>query len=53
MSDNDITTVKVSRETWRALNSRKTPGDSFDDIIQQLIDQEQDCSTDETNSASV
>ena len=52
MSDNDITTVKVSRETWQDLNSRKTPGDSFDDIIQQLIAQERDCSTDETDSES-
>ena len=53
MSDNDITTVKVSRETWQDLNSRKTPGDSFDDIIRELIEQDQPCSADETNSASV
>jgi predicted CopG family antitoxin len=30
--------VKVSEETWRALNSRKHPGDSFEDVISRLLD---------------
>jgi len=33
----DITTIKVSRETW-ARNRRKTgPGESFDDIVGDLL----------------
>lgn len=30
--------VKVSEETWRRLNARKAPGDSFEDVIQELLD---------------
>jgi len=34
----DITTIKVSRETWARLNRRKTgPGESFDDIVGDLL----------------
>lgn len=39
MPDDDITTVKVSKDTWRRLNIRKTPGDSFDDVIADLLEQ--------------
>ncbi|PSQ19576.1 hypothetical protein BRD00_01560 [Halobacteriales archaeon QS_8_69_26] len=34
----DITTIQVSSDTWRELNSRKEPGDSFDDVIQRLLE---------------
>jgi len=31
--------VKVTEETWRDLNSRKHPGDTFDDVITRLLDE--------------
>jgi hypothetical protein len=34
-----ITTIEVKETTWQALNVRKTPGDSFDDVIQRLLQQ--------------
>jgi hypothetical protein len=34
----DVTTVEVATETWKELNQRKEPGDSFDDVIQRLLD---------------
>lgn len=39
MAQDDTTTVRVSPETWKRLNQRKGPGDSFDDIISQLLDE--------------
>lgn len=34
----DRTTVTVSTETWKRLHMRKGPGDSFDDVISNLLD---------------
>lgn len=31
------TTLQVSRETWKRLNRRKEPGESFDDVINGLL----------------
>jgi len=36
------TNVKVSAETWRELNARKMPGDTFDDVIQRMLDDVED-----------
>lgn len=33
------TNVEVSVETWRRLQFRKDPGDSFDDVISDLLDE--------------
>lgn len=33
------TTVTVHIETWRRLNQFKEPGDSFNDVIEMLIDE--------------
>lgn len=33
----DTTTVTVSHETWKRLQMRKEPGDSFDDVISRLL----------------
>lgn len=30
--------IRVADETWSRLNSRKQPGDSFDDVISRLLD---------------
>ena len=35
----DVTTVKVSADTWKRLNQRKEPGDTFDDVISKLLDE--------------
>lgn len=39
MTENNVTTVKVKHETWAKLNQLKEPGDSFDDIISDLLEQ--------------
>jgi len=31
------TTVEVSINTWKGLNARKDPGESFDDVISELL----------------
>jgi predicted CopG family antitoxin len=33
----DTTTIEVKTETWKALNQRKEPGESFDDVIQREL----------------
>lgn len=33
------TTVNVSRDTWKRLTMRKEPGDTYDDVISELLDQ--------------
>ncbi|WP_243700387.1 antitoxin VapB family protein [Halorussus pelagicus] len=38
MSD-DITSIQVTTDTWQELNVRKAPGDTFDDVIQRLLEQ--------------
>lgn len=32
--------VKVSRDTWKELNAKKEPGESFDEVLQRLIDED-------------
>lgn len=39
-SDLTTTTLEISLSTWQDLNQRKTPGDSFDDVIQRLFNDE-------------
>jgi predicted CopG family antitoxin len=34
----DRTNVQVTTETWKRLHMRKEPGDSFDDVISELLD---------------
>lgn len=34
------TTIEVSDETWSRLNSQKDRGQSFDDVIQQMLGNE-------------
>lgn len=33
------THIRVTEETWKRLNQRKGPGDSFDDVITRLLDE--------------
>lgn len=35
----ESTTIQINKETWRRLNSQKDPGDSFDDVIERLLDE--------------
>jgi predicted CopG family antitoxin len=40
MSNNDITTISVKKETWQKLHSEKeSPGDSFNDVVERLLDE--------------
>jgi hypothetical protein len=39
---NADTHIRVSEETWTRLNRRKGPGDSFDDVLRELLDEEQE-----------
>lgn len=34
---NRVTTVKVKKDTWQELNRMKQPGDSFDDVLQRVL----------------
>lgn len=33
------TTIEVRDETWKQLNRRKEPGESFDDVVSRLASQ--------------
>lgn len=37
---NADTHIRVSEETWTRLNRRKGPGDSFDDVLRELLEEE-------------
>jgi predicted CopG family antitoxin len=32
--------VKLKDETWKALNQRKEPGETFDDVVTKLVEQD-------------
>lgn len=34
--------VKVSPENWRRLNRMKYPGDTFDDVVDRLLDEHEE-----------
>jgi predicted CopG family antitoxin len=36
MGDDD-TSIRISRGTWQRLHDMKGPGDSFDDVLQDLL----------------
>jgi predicted CopG family antitoxin len=40
MSRDATNHIRVTAETWRRLNRRKQPGDSFEDVIQRLLEGE-------------
>lgn len=33
------TTIRVGRDTWERLNKRKRTGDTFDDVLNRVLDQ--------------
>lgn len=35
----ETTTIEIKSNTWKELNRRKEPGDSFDDVVQRLLRQ--------------
>jgi len=39
---NDKTSIQVRNETWKRLTLRKEPGDTFDDVITDLLDKAED-----------
>ncbi|QRY26389.1 antitoxin VapB family protein [Halobacterium sp. BOL4-2] len=34
--------IRVTDDTWKQLNNRKEPGDSFNDVIQRLLNSQTD-----------
>lgn len=36
------TNIKLDDETWKRLNQRKEPGDTFDDVVVRLLDKTED-----------
>lgn len=49
-NDREKTNIEIYQETWRRLNSLKlSSGDSFDDVINRLIDDYEDDNRDESN----
>lgn len=39
MSTKQHTTIKISRENWKRLNSRKEgPGEAFNDVVTRLLE---------------
>jgi len=42
MSRDATNHIRVTAETWRQLNRRKQPGDSFEDVIQRLLAEDED-----------
>jgi hypothetical protein len=37
MPQGDTTNIEVKTDTWRWLNARKQPGDSFDDVLTRVL----------------
>ncbi|WP_134671696.1 DUF7557 family protein [Halorussus marinus] len=37
----DMTTVSVSADTWKRLNRAKEPGESFDEVLQRIMNEEE------------
>lgn len=35
----DSTNIRISTSTWRDLRDMKGPGDSFDDVLTELLDE--------------
>lgn len=38
MADDDVN-IRIKRATWKRLHALKEPGDSFDDVISNLLDE--------------
>jgi predicted CopG family antitoxin len=34
----DKTTIQVSTEIWKELNKKRLPGESFDDVIEKVLE---------------
>lgn len=34
--------IRVTDETWKRLNARKDPGDTFDDVLNELLEETSD-----------
>jgi len=38
MPDDDVN-IRIKRDTWKRLNARKEPNDSFNDVIRRVLDE--------------
>lgn len=34
----DDTSIRIKRDTWRRLHERKGPGESFDEVLNDVLD---------------
>jgi predicted CopG family antitoxin len=39
--------IRITRETWDRLNDCKGPGDSFNDVLERVLDSADDCAVSE------
>lgn len=49
MADDEDVNIRIKRNTWQELHNRKGPGDSFDDVIQRLLEKAEGVEQDEGN----
>jgi len=35
----DTTSIRIKKDTWRRLRHRKGPGESFDDVLTEILDE--------------
>lgn len=38
----DDVNIRIKRDTWKRLHALKGPGDSFDDVISSLLDEDEE-----------
>lgn len=38
--DDDSVNIRIKRDTWERLHGEKGPGDSFDDVIREMLREE-------------
>jgi len=43
------TMIRVTDETWQALNAKKKPGESFNDVLERLLHEEHEGNRDATS----
>lgn len=41
MTEDDVN-IRIKRDTWKRLHNRKEPGDSFNDVLQRLIEESEE-----------
>lgn len=42
VDESENTSIQIKKDTWKRLNMRKEPGDTFDDLVNRLLDATED-----------